>query len=483
MRPWRIERLIFVPPDSKLWLRLLVEIYGEQHMVFKVNRSPGADASGLYRRPRLELQAKRVEEIPAILANSKTYPTPVRIVGADYSQTRCVGGDGGTTVGTSQLDKILEFDETTVRAQAGVRVGTLARALAERGQELPLTPEMGNISLGALAVTTCPQASYTAGVAQLSSLVTELKLITPQGRPMTVLESNRDLMRVLRSSFGLLGVVHEVVLRVQPLTPVKIDYQAMTLREFRARYASIAAATGALRMHLSPFEDRIIVERRTIDETASVTRSGIWQIRNSVMRNVLPAFGSTVGSVLAAPGLRSAVVSGVQRALRATLERNARGVILYAHEWLRELPPEAWKSRYTYSLWAFPQENFPKVLGEYFAFCKAHYNQYRYRCNIVNGASRVHKDRGSLFSVSYSGPMVTLEPSSTGEKGWDDFLIDFNDFASSLGGIPTFNQTRALQPEHVSKAFGDRAKLFRALRQRTDPLNRLRNSYFSYLLG
>jgi len=38
-------------------------------------------------------------------------------------------------------------------------------------------------------------------------------------------------------------------------------------------------------------------------------------------------------------------------------------------------------------------------------------------------------------------------------------------------------------PEHVAKAFGDRAKLFRALRQRTDPLNRLHNSYFAYLLG
>src|SRR6266852_8905388 len=179
-------------------------------MVSKVNRSPGADASGVYRRPRLVLRAKRFEEIPAILANRKTYPTPVRMVGADYSQTRCVGGDGGTTVDTGTLDKILEFGEATVRAQAGVRVGTLVRALAERGLELPLTPEMGQISLGAVAVTTLPQASYGAGVAQLSSCVTELKLITPQGRQMTVTERERDLMRVLRSSFGLLGVVHEV---------------------------------------------------------------------------------------------------------------------------------------------------------------------------------------------------------------------------------------------------------------------------------
>ena len=126
-----------------------------------------------------------------------------------------------------------------MRAQAGVRVSTLVKALAERGQELPLTPEMGEISLGAMAVTTLPQASYSTGMAQLSSCITEVKMITPQGKQMNVTERERDLMRVLRSSFGLLGIVHEVVLRVRPLTPVKIDYQVMTLKEFSSRYAGI----------------------------------------------------------------------------------------------------------------------------------------------------------------------------------------------------------------------------------------------------
>jgi FAD/FMN-containing dehydrogenase len=312
--------------------------------------------------------------------------------------------------------------------------------------------------------------------------VTELKLTTPQGKQMTVTERNADLRRVLCSSFGLLGVVHEAVLKVQPLTPVKIDYEVLTLKEFGARFSAIVNAPGALRLHISPFNDQITVERRTLDETASISRSGIWQVKKSVMRNVLPAFGSTVGSVLAAPGMAGAVVSGVQRALRATLDRAARNVVLYAHEWIREFPQEAWKSRFTYTLWGFPQAGFPKLLGEYFAFCKSYYKQHGYRCNVVNGASRLHQDRNSLFSVSFAGPMFTLEPSSTGDRGWDEFLIDFNDFASALGGVPTFNQTRALKPEHVSKAFGERAKLFRALRQRTDPLNRLCNSYFSHLL-
>jgi FAD/FMN-containing dehydrogenase len=452
-------------------------------MVNKVTRPNGADSSGIFRRPRLVLKLKRFEDLPSVLSKTKSYPTPVRMVGADYSQTRCVGGDGGTTVDTGALDKILEFGETFVRAQAGVRVGTLVQALAERGLELPLTPEMGQISLGAVAVTTLPQASYDVGMAQLSSCVTEMKMITPQGKQMIVTEREKDLMRVLRSSFGLLGVVHEVVLKVRPMTPVKIDYQVLTLKEFSGRFNSLMNAQGALRLHISPFTDKITVERRTLDESASVTRSGIWQIRNSVMRNVLPAFGSTVGSVLASPGLRAGLLSGVQRALRATLDRGSRGVVLYAHEWLRDMPKEAWKARHTYSLWAFPQADYPKLLAEYFAFCKNYYKEHRYRCNLITGANRLHQDRGSLFSVSYAGPAITLEPSSTGDQGWDDFLIDFNDFASSQGGTPTFNQTRALQPEHVLKSFGERVKLFRALRQRTDPLNRLRNSYFAHLLG
>ncbi|HEX4241829.1 MAG TPA: FAD-binding protein [Steroidobacteraceae bacterium] len=448
-------------------------------MASKISSPPGADSSGIYRRPRLVLKLKKVDDLPIVLARPKSYPTPIRVVGADYSQTRCVGGDGGTTVDVGALDKITDVTETSVRAQAGVRVGTLVRALAERGLELPLTPEMGQISVGALAVSTLPQASYGAGLAQMSSCVTEIKLITPQGRLMTIGERDRDLMRVLRSSFGLLGVVHEVTLRVKPLMPVKIDYQVLSLREFTARFSSLMEAPGALRLHISPFADKITVERRTIEDSGSLSRSGIWQVRSSVMRNVLPAFGATVGSVLAAPGLRAAM----QRALRATIDRASRGVALFSHEWMRDLPKEAWKARYTYSLWAFPQADYPKLLGEYFKFCRAYYKQNRYRCNVVSGASRLHQDKGSLFSASYSGSMITLEPSSTGDRGWDDFLIDFNDFASASAGVPTFNQTRALQPEHVSKAFGERLKLFRALRLRTDPNNRLRNSYFAHLLG
>jgi FAD/FMN-containing dehydrogenase len=429
------------------------------------------------------LRPKKIEDVPTILQNYKSYPSPVRPLGADYSQARCVGGDGGSTLDTLALNKIIEIEGNVVRAQAGVRVGDLVRTLAERGLELPLTPEIANISLGAMAVASLPQPSSQDGLSQMSSCVASMKIVTPQGKPMTITEKDRDLMRVLRSSYGLLGVVTEVAVRVREMVPVKIDYQSFSLKEFIARYSSIVNAPGALRLHMFPFADRITVERRTLDEEGSTSRSGIWQIRNSVMKNVLPAFGSSVGGVLAAPGLRYMVLSGMQRAAHATLDRAARGVVMYSHEWMRELPREAYKARFTYSLWAFQQSDFARLLPEYFSFCHSYYKLHKYRCNVVHTSSRLHRDRNSLFSLSYNGPAFTIEPSSMGDEGWDDFLIDFNEFASSLGGIPTFNQTRALQPHHVSKAFGDRLKLFRSLRKRTDPINRLQHNYFAHLMG
>ncbi len=166
------------------------------------------------------------------------------MVGADYSQTRCVGGDGGTTVDTGGLDRILEFGENSVRAQAGVRVGTLVAGACRARTGAAVDPRNGPNLPGCGGGDHIAAAILEAGMAQLSSCVTEMKVITPQGKQMVVTERDRDLMRVLRSSFGLLGVVHEVVLRVRPISAVKIDYQVLSLKEFSSRYSSIIERRG-----------------------------------------------------------------------------------------------------------------------------------------------------------------------------------------------------------------------------------------------
>jgi hypothetical protein len=78
--------------------------------------------------------------------------------------------------------------------------------------------------------------------------------------------------------------------------------------------------------------------------------------------------------------------------------------------------------------------------------------------------------------------MITLDPSSTGDAGWEDFVIEFNEFCSQRQGTPLLNQTRSLTREQTCQAFGERWKLFNGFRKRLDPDDRMLNVYFAQLL-
>jgi FAD/FMN-containing dehydrogenase len=78
---------------------------------------------------------------------------------------------------------------------------------------------------------------------------------------------------------------------------------------------------------------------------------------------------------------------------------------------------------------------------------------------------------------------MTIDPVSTGDPGWEEFLAAYNEFCSRHGGVPLFNQTFGLTRPQVAAAFGDRIDRFRAHRERFDPTGRLLNPYFRELLA
>ncbi len=96
---------------------------------------------------------------------------------------------------------------------------------------------------------------------------------------------------------------------------------------------------------------------------------------------------------------------------------------------------------------------------------------------------RIARDQESLLSYSFDGPVMTVDPVSTGGEGWKPFLAAYNQLCSDRGGIPLFNQTFGITPEIARKAFGDRLKVFEETRKGFDPEERLLNEYFRVLLG
>ena len=126
-------------------------------------------------------------------------------------------------------------------------------------------------------------------------------------------------------------------------------------------------------------------------------------------------------------------------------------------------------SRYTFSIWAFPEEHYLDALKAYFEFSKEHYARTGYRINLLSVGYRILEDQSSLFSYSYHGTVITFDPVSTGNYGWDTFLREYNSLCSELGGTPLFNQTNLLTRGQVDKAFGDRHRLLRQAPQAVRP--------------
>jgi len=145
-------------------------------------------------------------------------------------------------------------------------------------------------------------------------------------------------------------------------------------------------------------------------------------------------------------------------------------------------PEKATNSRFTFSFWAFPEEEYTRTLRAYFTFCQEYYRSKGYRCNMMNVGYRVNEDASSLLSYSSGGTAMTIDPVSTGDAGWEEFLVAYNDFCSQHGGVPLFNQTNSITRSQVEKAFGERLVTFEGYRKRFDPSERLLNEYVRKLL-
>ncbi len=434
-------------------------------------------------RPRVIVRPKRVEDIQTILENAKAFPSPVRAIGANYSQTRCGVADGGTIIDMTAMNRIVEINDHWVRVQAGAQFIDVAAALEQRGLQLPVNPDLGNLTMGAAGVAATKESSMPAQSGQLSSCLKEVKLVLANGKILTIGESQADLLKLVRSSYGLVGVAFELTFKVMPLRAVRLDYETYSLEAFEREFPSLLDMPAGLKFYLLPFRDRVTVEFRSYDDEPLTSRSGIWSIRKSVFNNVLPAFGSTVSSAVSMPSVRYFLIEQFNNAMRSTLDRAARNVTIYPTEWVRKLPADPGRTRFTYSTWAFAQESYPELVAEYFRFCRDYYKRQKYRANLLHLGHRLHKDQASLFSPSFDGPVITLDPSSTGDEGWEDFVIDFNEFCSQRRGAPLLNQTRSLTPDQMLMAFGPRLKMFNTLRQKLDPDDRMLNVYFGQLLG
>ena len=425
------------------------------------------------------------EDIVSVLTNPERYPSPVRATGSNHSVTRCAVVTGGTLVQMTRMNHILNITDNTVTAEAGVLYLDLAEALEKRGKQLHVNTEIGNLTLGSAACAGTKDASMPGEFGQVNSYAIGVKMILPSGKRLEVTEDEQpELMQLVRSSYGLFGIVYEVTFRIRPIEPMAVYHETFTFDEFAEQYQNLVNRQESMMMYMFPFEHTLTIEFRKYNPKAKGLRDRTtWKLRNYAWKTAGPKFAHDVTEKIDDLETRYGVIDKFHEVLRFKLTTLIKDDDTLAPDQIIRYPDISDTSRYTFSLWAFPEHAYLRVLQEYFAFCEDYYKKTGYRCNLPNVGYRIAQDQQSHFSYSQDGTILTIDPVSTANPGWVDFLHAYNEFASSRGGRPLFNQTYGLTRDQVDKAFGVRVQQFETQRKKFDPQDRMLNAYFRELFS
>lgn len=439
--------------------------------------------TGSYRSPVAPgpayIKPTRSAEIKRALGPESHHKAPFRPVGANSSATDCTSSSIGTVVDLSALDRILnvDIDRCTVTVEPGVRIGDLAQELSEYDFELAGGHDLMSRTVGGAVAGGCIGPTFGDDGALFASQVQSIKIVTPSGQPIRIRTDQKNLMHAFRLSFGMLGVMYEITLKVRPIRAFSVAHRSCSFDQFGDVAEKLAAVDVGLKFFLMPFRDRVYLDIRRHSAEATATHRIPWKVKDWGESTVLPNVVKSLNRIMPVSGVRyrlidefSKMTQGIVNNRLVNSGSNSTALASSTKDDARQL---------NYSTWFFPAADFAIVVQAYREFCLRIQESGGFRCDMPTVGFRIGRDKSALLSPSFDEPMIALRAISTQSKGWSDFAIDFGDFARHWGGCPLFNQTREVPADYPAQVFGGRYDFFRKIRRKFDPENRMMNPFLS----
>ena len=244
----------------------------------------------LISHPQVIVDATSVDDIVAVLTNPEKYPPPVRAVGSNHSTSRCGVAEGGTLI-RMKMNRILSVGTDTLTVEAGAVHIDMAKELERRNLQFYVNTEIGGLSAGSAACAGTKDASFSGEYGQVGSYIIGVKMVLPSGELLTVTDDQPELMRKVRSSYGMFGVIYEVTYRIRPLLPMAVHHKTFQTAEFVKALPELKALGYSMMFYLFPFDDQVTVEFRKYNPAAT-GRAGKAPVGVAELSlgNVRPAF-------------------------------------------------------------------------------------------------------------------------------------------------------------------------------------------------
>ena len=123
-----------------------------------------------------------------------------------------------------KMNRILSIGQDRLVVEAGAVHLEMAKALEAKKMQFYVNTEIGSLSAGSAACAGTKDASFDGEYGQVGSYITGVKMVLPSGDLLEVSEeTDPDLMQLVRSSYGLFGIIYEVTYKIRPLTPMHVD--------------------------------------------------------------------------------------------------------------------------------------------------------------------------------------------------------------------------------------------------------------------
>ncbi|WP_167561293.1 FAD-binding protein [Bradyrhizobium sp. AS23.2] len=443
---------------------------------------------GITSSPARLVSPSTVPEIQSILTDAVQYPGPVRAKGSFHSLTPCVSSDG-TIIDMSRMNRILKIDphDMTFTAEAGLQFIAASRVLKALNLQFMTNIEIGNMTLGAAACCHTKDGLDGGEFGQVGSYITAMKWVTPSGQLAEASEANNPaLMYLMRSSYGLCGIVYEVTFRIKPLEVIHFKYLPRPIGDLTEKEVDeiIDASRGLICWTVgrkAHFQTRHPADRvGPFGSLFAASRRKLWNFGEARV-------GRFIDSSIPTKPLREASLDTwfVGNRLLMSYLHLVGGATLYNPDKTIDYSETRPSARYAFTFWAFPRAAWLKVLRDYVDFSEKYFRDHDFRCNMALGSYFIRKDEHSMLSYSHDGDVFSVDPihAYTDRPAWDGFLKEFNEFASKRGGIPLLNQSPFITKSHVEAAYGTRWINFSAQVRQADPQGRMLNPFFADLLS
>jgi FAD/FMN-containing dehydrogenase len=443
---------------------------------------------GITTSPRQLVYPQTVQEIQDILRDAGRFPGPVRAMGSHHSLTPCACADGGTIINMSRMNRVVAIDpaKMTFTAQAGLQLIEASKALRAHGLQFMTNIEIGNMTLGAAACCHSKDALDCVEFGQVNSYLTKIKWATPDGRLQEASEtSNADVLHLVRSSYGLCGVVYEVTFRIKPVEAIHFTYLPRPVRELTENEVDsiINSAEGLVCWTIGNTAHFQIRKRAAkVGPLGPLFARGRRRIWNHTQARV----SRCIDRYVPTKPLKDLALDGWFTAdkLLYVILNQIGGATLYDPDKIVDYRSTPASAKYAFTFWAFPRAKWLSTLREYLEFAKQHREKYGFRCNMPLGSYYIRKDTNCILSYSHDGDIFSIDPihAYSDKPAWDRFLQEFNEFAYKRGGTPLLNQSPFVEKRHVQAAYGKRWQEFSDWVKTCDPGGRMLNPFFAALL-